>query len=205
MPKHRVFISYHHANDQDYYSRLSMFGELYDIFTDMSVHIGDIDVALDDQAIRQKIRDEHLRESSVTLLLVGTETYKRKHVDWEVFSSMIDGSINKRSGILVINLPSVTVSSHYVTAAHDNEKSTVHSTIADWITINSREEYERRYPYMPARIVDNLLNDNAKISVVNWSHIESSPESLSLLIDNAYQHREYNKYDLSRPMRRADA
>ena len=74
---------------------------------DKSVESGDIPEYLNDQAIRKKIRDEYLRDSTVTILLAGTETKWRKHVDWELFSSMFDGTLNKKSGILVINLASV--------------------------------------------------------------------------------------------------
>ena len=122
MAKHKVFISYHHANDQWYKNELLRLNQIYDVFIDMSVDTGDIDDNLDDQQIREKIRDEYLKDSTVTILLVGTETKNRKHVDWEIFSSMFDGKVNKKSGILVINLPS-TGCVHY-TATHDNEKTT---------------------------------------------------------------------------------
>ncbi len=80
--KHKVFISYHHANDQGYKESLNEWNKNngYDIFIDASVDTGDIDENLSDDAIRQKIRDEYLRDSSVTILLVGTETKNRKHV-----------------------------------------------------------------------------------------------------------------------------
>ena len=29
----------------------------------------------------------------------------------------------------------------------------------------------RRYPFMPDRILDNLVHDGAKISVVNWNEL----------------------------------
>ncbi len=74
---HKVFISYHHDNDQAYKEALVQSG----IFIDASVDTGDIDDGLSDHAIRQKIRDEYLRDSSVTIVLVGSETKNRKHVD----------------------------------------------------------------------------------------------------------------------------
>ena len=100
---HKVFISYHHANDQYYKECLVNMGKYYEIFIDRSVDTGDISDNLTDQAIREKIRDEYLRDSTVTIVLVGLETKRRKHVDWEIYSSMIDGKINKKSGILVVN------------------------------------------------------------------------------------------------------
>ena len=76
------------------------------IFIDQSVDTGDISDELCDEAIREKIRDDYLRDSTVTIVLVGLETKRRKHVDWEIYSSMIDGKKNKKSGILAVNLPS---------------------------------------------------------------------------------------------------
>ena len=105
--KHKVFISYHHANDQCYKQKLLRFNEKYGIFIDKSVDTGDIDELLPDQIIREEIRDDYLQDSTVTILLLGKETKHRKHIDWEIYSSMYDGKVNKRSGILVINLPMI--------------------------------------------------------------------------------------------------
>ena len=65
--KHKVFISYHHENDQQYKDGLLIMNDLYDIFIDKSVDTGDIDDSLSDQSIRGKIRDEYLRDSTVTI------------------------------------------------------------------------------------------------------------------------------------------
>ena len=74
---HRVFISYHHANDQWYKDTLVEFGKKYNIFEDYSVDTGDISDDLTTEQIRETIRDEYLRDSTVTILLVGTETKNR--------------------------------------------------------------------------------------------------------------------------------
>lgn len=201
--KHKVFTSYHHANDQWYKEELLRLNKSHDIFIDSSVDTGDIDENLDDNTIRQKIRDEYLKDSSVTILLVGTETKNRKHIDWEMYSSMFDGTVNKKSGILVINLPSINCT--YYTAAHNGEKELVYPEIQTWMSIDSRVEFESRYPYMPARIIDNLLESQAKISVVNWNKVVSNIEILRYLIDQTYNDRTACKYDLSRSMRRANS
>lgn len=201
--KHKVFISYHHENDEDYKEKLLDLNEEHDIFLDWSVDTDDIDDELDDEQIREIIRDDYLRESTVTVLLVGTETKGRKHVDWELFSSMINSKKNKKSGILVINLP--TVNCEYFTAAHDGEKETVYPDQNNWMSIDSRAEYERRYPDMPARIIDNLLKAEAKMSIVNWSRIKDEPDALSFLIDATYEDKGKCEYDLSRPMRRRNS
>ncbi len=73
--RHKVFISYHHENDQDYKESLLNANEKYDLF-DASVDTGDIDDDLPDETIRKIIRDDYLRDSTVTILLVGVETKK---------------------------------------------------------------------------------------------------------------------------------
>lgn len=200
---HSVFISYHHANDQLYKESLLLLNRQYRIFIDQSVDTSEIDDDLDDKTIRELIRDEYLRDSSVTILLVGIETKNRKHVDWEIYSSMYDGLVNKKSGILVINLP--TTGCTYFTATHQAEKETVYPEVTSWMLIDERSEYERRYPYMPNRIIDNLLNKETKISVTNWDRIANSPRILAFLIDAAYNDRLACKYDLNRSMRRANS
>jgi hypothetical protein len=196
---HKVFISYHHENDQDYKEHLLEINRLHSIFIDASVDTGDISANLDDDAIREEIRDEYLKDSTVTIVLVGLETQKRKHVDWEIYSSMFDGKVNKKSGILVINLPSTNCLAS--TANHSGEVERLYPGITDWRDFNSRIEYETVYPYMPDRIIDNLLNDS-KISVVKWDKIENDPGALEFLIDVTYRDRASCEYDMSRPLRR---
>lgn len=200
--KHRVFISYHSANDQSYKDALLAFNDENNIFIDASVDTGDISDELTDEAIREKIRDEYLRNTTVTIVLIGTETRKRKHVDWEIYSSMFDGTKNKKSGILVINLPETGCT--YFTAPHgDNEKSIVYPDTTSWTTITSLDVYKDRYPYMPDRILDNLLKPKAKVSVTNWDTLDVG--KLRFLIDAAHADRSQCEYDLSRKMRRSNS
>ena len=90
--RHRVFVSYHHANDQNYKNIFELrFGNRFGVVVPGSVDTGDIDPGLQVDTIRQKIRDDYLRDTTVTVVLVGTETWQRKHVDWEIASSIRDG------------------------------------------------------------------------------------------------------------------
>ena len=200
--KHKVFISYHHDRDQWYKEKLVELGEKHDIFVDRSVDTGDISEELSGEQIRIKIRDHYLQDSTVTIVLVGAETKNRKHVDWEIHSSMYDGRINKRSGILVVNLPAIAGGDEpQVFAAHSGEKESVYQEIRDWTSVNTRQEWERLYPNMPIRLLDNLINNETKISVTSWKWIQD-PVKLKRLIDLAYRDRNSCKYDLSRPMMR---
>lgn len=197
MVKHRVFISYHHENDQWAKDRLIELNNKYNIFIDESVNTGDIPDYWENQKIRTEIRDNYLKLSTVTILLVGTETKYRKHIDWELFSSMINGVKNKKSGIVVIMLPSTVCT--YCQAMHEGEKADVFPQINNWTNVDTRSEFERRFPYMPDRIIDNLVK-GAKISVANWN--ELTVAKLATLIDNAEKDRFTFNYDLSREMRR---
>ncbi len=190
---HNVFISYHHDNDQQYKNELSKYNKIY--FNDYSVDTGDINDNLSDQDIREKIRDEYLRDSSVTIVLIGEETKNRKHVDWEIYSSMYDGAINKKSGILLINLP--TISSPCIACSKDEEL--LIDPNASWSSISNNYE---SYVYYPKRILTNLRNNGCKISAVNYKRIIDNPDILPKLLDIAYYRRTSNIYDLTDPMRR---
>jgi len=176
---------------------------LHDLFIDKSVNTGDIDDSLSDERIREIIRDDYLRDSTVTIVLVGLETRRRKHVDWEIYSSMFDGKVNKKSGILIVNLPGT---SDRGIAPRESEKKKVYPVIQSWEPIHSRDQLEKHYPYMPARIIDNLLKPEVvNISVVPWSRICNHPERIRYLIEATFQDRNRCEYDLSRPMRRRNS
>ena len=63
MSLHKVFISYHHKNDQYYKEELLRVNRDYPMFIDGSVDTGDISDNLNDQTIRRIIRDSYLKNS----------------------------------------------------------------------------------------------------------------------------------------------
>lgn len=67
-----------------------------------SVEIGDIHPDLPTERIRQIIRNEYLRDSTMTVVLVGAYIWQRKFVDWEIGSSIRKMQNNPRSGLLGI-------------------------------------------------------------------------------------------------------
>ena len=166
QPRHRVFVSYHHANDQVYRDAFErLFADRYDILVSKSVQIGDIDPNLKVETVRQKIRDEYLRDSTVTVVLIGSQTWQRKHVDWEIGSSIRDTQFNPRSGLLGILLPTYS--------------------------FPSPNKYD---PYtIPPRLYDNIKCGFAEIylwntdpaTVSNWVH-EAFQRRNSVSPDNSY-------------------
>lgn len=205
-PKHKVFISYHHDNDQWAKEELLKINEKYDIFIDGSVQIGDIDEELTADRIKEIIRDEYLKDSTVTILLVGKETKNRKHIDWELYSSMHDGEVNKKSGILVIQLP--CLGNRTTRAGHGREE--IEHLYRDidtntWTTYTTKAEYLKNFPYLPDRIIDCLANKDSEISIVNWEDIESDPKKLKYLIDITYRDKDECEYDMSGPLRQKNS
>ena len=100
--RHKVFVSFHH--EDEYYKdefTTTMDGNI----VDRSVGDGDIDNTIKTDTIRQRIRDDFIRDASVTVVLIGPCTWQRKHVDWEIGSSLRDTKRNARCGLLGILLP----------------------------------------------------------------------------------------------------
>lgn len=141
--RHRVFVSYYHCEDQGYRELFeNLFVDIHDIMVSESVEMGDIDPNLSTERVRQIIRDEYLRDSTVTVVLVGAHTWQRKFVDWEIGSSIRQTQYSSRSGLLGIILPTYPRS-------FDNPNSYYRYTI-------------------PPRLHDNIECGFAKI--YNWSN-----------------------------------
>ena len=70
-----------------------------------SVKVGDIPRGLRTDEISRRIRDNYLSDSTVTVVLVGEDTWRRMHVDWEIVATIRDTAVNQRSGLLGIVLP----------------------------------------------------------------------------------------------------
>lgn len=161
---HKVFISYHHGNDENRRKIFELrFGNAYGVILPNAVGLGDIPNGIQTETIRQKIRDEYLRDSSVTVVLVGTETWKRKHVDWEIGSTIRDTQKNPRGGLLGILLPSYVQSCQRLFDAVSAERT-------------------KYYRYtLPPRLYDNVANGYA--ALINWTE---DPKEIQKWIHEAY-------------------
>lgn len=105
-PTYRVFISFH-ERDIAYKERFVAMMQGY--MVDESVDTGDIvgsNLPLDE--VRRRIRDDYIADATVTVVLIGPCTWQRKHVDWEISSSLRQTRSNRRCGLLGIRLPTHT-------------------------------------------------------------------------------------------------
>ncbi|NFN16895.1 hypothetical protein FDB52_01080 [Clostridium botulinum] len=100
---HKVFVSYHHLNDQKKADYLrDAYGE-NNTLLDRSLDKAYEDMS--DDEILAAIRKEHLKDSTVTIVLIGSKTANRKWVDWEIYSSLRPYGERSRNGLLGIYLP----------------------------------------------------------------------------------------------------
>lgn len=126
-PKPRIFVSYHHGDDQGWYDLfVTTFGTTYDLFTDRSLERKvDSD---DSEYIRRSIREQNITGSSMTIVLCGQNTWKRRWIDWE-----IQMTLNKRHALLGIILPSHQPNALGKYTVPDRLHDNIESGYAYWI------------------------------------------------------------------------
>lgn len=169
---HKVFVSYHHENDQKYRNDFEeLFHNHHQIFISKSVQMGDIDSNLKTETIRQKIRNEYLSDSTVTVVLIGSETWKRKHVDWEISSSLRQTESSPRSGLIGILLPThpsynqKTYDPHTIPPRLSDNTNNKYAKIYNWSTNPQyvqnwiHEAFDRRSEILPANSRDLYKNN----------------------------------------------
>ena len=136
--RHKVFVSFHH-DDQCFKDEFVRMMEGY--IVDKSVDDGDIDDNLKTDTIRRKIRDDFISDATVTVVLIGPCTWQRKHVDWEIGSSLRDTRRNRRCGLLGILLPN----------HRDCGRGKFHPNL------------------IPPRLADNCSEDDSYATIYDWT------------------------------------
>lgn len=100
-----VFVSYAHRLDQKEVDDFRLkFGSEKMVFSDRSLENQDLG-HLSDETIKNNYIKPKLRNTSVTIILIGQETGGRWWVDWEIYYSLLKLEGNDRSGLLGILLP----------------------------------------------------------------------------------------------------
>ena len=164
MTRHNVFISYHHANDQLYKEKFVRDFQSY--FIDKSVHLGEYAEDLSTQYIKRLIREEKITHSSIIVVLIGSETYKRKHVDWEIAAGLTCKA-GGCSGLVGILLPTYydNPQNYFLTKGHY-----LYETIPPRLADNIKTKYADIYTwdylyqqdycgnYLIGSILDNAFN-----------------------------------------------
>lgn len=103
--RHKVFISYHAVDAEEVVEFIDKYD---DVFIARAIGMeedgSDIIDSTNVDYIRRTIREKYLRDSTVTMVLVGQCTWARKFVDWEVYTSL--RSDPNPNGLLAVQLPS---------------------------------------------------------------------------------------------------
>lgn len=167
IPKNKVFISFHHADDDDRKEFENIFSSDVETFVSRSVQDGDIDPNNKTETTRQAIRDGFISQSSVTIVLIGRNTWKRKHVDWEIGYSIKKTSQNTSSGLIGILLPSYQLCALGSCSYSVSDNGTVYTPCN-----------------IPPRLYDNVQAGYAKVYSYPTSHHE-----LMTWIHEAFQRR----------------
>lgn len=145
--RHKCFISYHVKDVEEVLGFVQQFGEA---FIPRSVGVTEEDDFVDSDDpdyIKRRIREKYLADSSVTILLLGKETWGRKFIDWEIASSLRNDPVNRRSGLLVIPLPSMNNTAKLPDRVKDN-----------WIRDDPEQSYAlyKSYPTSHETLRDNI-------------------------------------------------
>jgi len=167
IPKHKVFVSFHNADGDDREEFENTFSSDVETFVSRSVQDDDIDPNNKTETTRQVIRDRFISQSSVTIVLIGQNTWKRKYVDWEIGYSIKKTSQNTRSGLIGILLPSYQPHALGSCSYSLSENGTVYTPCN-----------------VPPRLYDNIQAGFAKIYSYPTSHYE-----LMAWIHEAFQKR----------------
>ena len=77
---------FHHENDEAYKTEFCR--RMGSNIVDRSVEDGDIDLKVKTDTARRRIRDDFIAEATVTVVLLRRYTWQRKHVGWEIGSSL---------------------------------------------------------------------------------------------------------------------
>lgn len=98
--KPKVFVSYHHKDQAYINDFLTQFSSAYEVFTDCS-----LDEAIESKDlhyVNRTIREDYITGTSTTIVICGTDTWRRMCVDGEIHSTL-----HKDHALLGIVLPHV--------------------------------------------------------------------------------------------------
>ena len=133
--RHKTFISYHHQDQEEVDKFIRTFDHDRDVFIARAVGsdetLDELIESDNDDYVMRRIREDHLSDSTVTLLFIGKDTWSRKFVDWELAASLHQGLVaGKTNGVRAIRSPELT-----------------DAILPDRLVDNLQTGYAKFYPY----------------------------------------------------------
>lgn len=103
--RHKCFISYHKDDETAVEKFIAKFDDTHDSFIMRGIRAPeDLINSTDTDSVMGQIRKRFLKDSTVTIVLLGACTWSRRFVDWEIQSSLRQPSVGYPNGLLGIIL-----------------------------------------------------------------------------------------------------
>lgn len=108
MVKRNIFVTYHHADQQEVYNFVARHGEWFNSIRVLGASDSDDYVASGNaDYILRRIREKYISGTSATIALIGKCSWSRKYIDWEIAATLRNNPTDPRGALLGVQLPSV--------------------------------------------------------------------------------------------------
>ena len=209
----RIFVSFHHELNQEHANKIRSLIKLLG-YKDISVNDG---IKIEDEdnktdlKIREEIRDKFLKNLDVIILIVGSDSINRKHLDWEVRSALYRFKNYQNAGLVVINCLK-----NDKTWILDKELIEIHDQAPypaerKWPKDFTKEDYK----WLPERVFNSISNNydyesclrkeykHAIFPIIRYNRALEA-KVLDRAINHSIEMKNYNKdkWDLNTKMRK---
>ena len=169
-----VFLGYCFKNAEKYRQHFER--NFLHILVTKFLEPGEIDEIAGEAYVKRLIADRHITAETVHVVLIGPETWGKKHIDWEIAAALTEKEGGNVSGLLGILLPEYEMS----------------------------PEGRYRFQTISPRLVDNVKSGFAKI--YTWDAVCSSDQKIRKVVQKAFDNRIVlaDKVDNSRPLMEVD-
>jgi hypothetical protein len=107
--KRRVFVSHYRGDRTEVDNFIDYFANQLGIFTPYVLGANENDDFIDSdnpEYVMTRIRELYLKDTTVTIVLVGSCTHSRRYIDWELKSSLRQSDNYIANGVMGVILPS---------------------------------------------------------------------------------------------------
>lgn len=169
---HKCFISFK-TEDQLYKNYIQ-----YDLKVDMvDKSLNEPINSTNDEYIMRQIRENYLRDSTVTIFLIGNNSsdslgsYEQRFIKWELQASLYDGIGNTRNGILGVVLPHMyekVFTGDYLCYCGKNHNGTQ-------VYNHTIKEFSHNY-FIPENSKCGWSEDDRYCVLIRWDTFVTNPE-----------------------------
>lgn len=156
--KSNIFLSYYHE-DKEYSDK---FQELFQNLNTKTIRLTNNDYS-SDEYISNIINENNITNTTTTIVLLGPKTYKRKHIDWDIYAAL-----KQKSSLIGICLPNRNdyrlnnlILETYPPRLHDNVTSG-YATIIKWTENPEKIDNIIKRSYIKSEDT-NLINNRRKL------------------------------------------